>query len=284
MQQSADALAPSLKPLLSGAGGGAAAAAAAKRAASRKGFGGGAKSGASGSSGGGSGSTRFAVELPVADTSAAATARLAADLVRRLPAAPGGGWTAGVSDAAAAAAAASAPGVARALQLREACRADALGGALLIVAPSTAEVALVEQLLEEAWAGPAAVLLNPGWQQAGAGAAAVPKEFEALARSFEVAYSFQPIAVQGIVGAREGAVLRRPAGSGGGGGGGGAGQWQILSQQRDGRFVQVGQMKRRPAQSDLEIAFMNASAASSPLTGAVKGARGLFDALRGGKK
>lgn len=43
-------------------------------------------------------------------------------------------------------------------------------------------------------------------------------------------------------------------------------------------------MKRRPAQSDLEIAFMNASAAASPLTGAVKGAKSLFDALRGNKQ
>lgn len=40
-------------------------------------------------------------------------------------------------------------------------------------------------------------------------------------------------------------------------------------------------MKKRPTQSDLEIAFMNASAASSPLTGAVKSAKSLFDRVRG---
>jgi hypothetical protein len=58
--------------------------------------------------------------------------------------------------------------------------------------------------------------------------------------------------------------------------------WQILAAQRDGRFQQVGQMKRRPTQSDLELAFMNASAAASPLTGAVKSAKSLFDRVRGG--
>lgn len=58
--------------------------------------------------------------------------------------------------------------------------------------------------------------------------------------------------------------------------------WQVLVQQRDGRFMQVGQTKKRPSQEELEIIFMNASAAASPLTGAVKGARGLLDKLRGG--
>lgn len=40
---------------------------------------------------------------------------------------------------------------------------------------------------------------------------------------------------------------------------------------------QVGQMKRRPTQSDLELAFINAKAAQSPLTSLVKGVRGIFD-------
>lgn len=41
--------------------------------------------------------------------------------------------------------------------------------------------------------------------------------------------------------------------------------------------VQVGQMSRRPTSSDLELAFINAKAAQSPLTSLVKGFRGLFD-------
>jgi hypothetical protein len=42
-------------------------------------------------------------------------------------------------------------------------------------------------------------------------------------------------------------------------------------------LLQVGQMKRRPTQSDLELAFINAKAAQSPLTSLVKGVRGIFD-------
>lgn len=40
---------------------------------------------------------------------------------------------------------------------------------------------------------------------------------------------------------------------------------------------QVGQMSRRPTASDLELAFINAKAAQSPLTSLVKGVKGLFD-------
>ena len=40
---------------------------------------------------------------------------------------------------------------------------------------------------------------------------------------------------------------------------------------------QVGQMQRRPTASDLELAFINAKAAQSPLTSLVKGVRGIFD-------
>jgi hypothetical protein len=36
-------------------------------------------------------------------------------------------------------------------------------------------------------------------------------------------------------------------------------------------------MKRRPTGSDLELAFINAKAAQSPLTSLVKGLRGIFD-------
>jgi hypothetical protein len=80
------------------------------------------------------------------------------------------------------------------------------------------------------------------------------------------------------VGGQEGAVLRRASK----GGALSAVPWQILVEQRGGRFLQVGQMKRRPSQSDLELAFMNASAAKSPLTGAVRGAKSLLDRVRGG--
>ncbi|KIY97141.1 hypothetical protein MNEG_10820 [Monoraphidium neglectum] len=262
VQQSAAALIPQLKPLLAGGAGGSSAAKKAK-----KGF------GAKTAGGGGNGGyQRFAVELPVADTSPAATAALALEVLKLLPGAPAA-WQIVYADPAAAAAAARA-GQARAQPLRDACRAEALGGPLLIVSPTIAEVALVEQLVQEVWSGPCAVALNPSWGEG------VPREYEAVVRSFEVAYSFMPVAIKGLVGGQEGAVLRRTAK-----GGSLAGvPWQILTVQRDGRFLQVGQMKTRPKQSDLELAFMNASAASSPITGAVRSAKSILDRVRGAGK
>jgi hypothetical protein len=82
------------------------------------------------------GGTRFAVELPVADTSAAATAALAGGVLARLPPGP---WRVVFADEAAARASAGA-GPARGVHLREACRGAALDGPLLIVAPCVADV------------------------------------------------------------------------------------------------------------------------------------------------
>ncbi len=55
----------------------------------------------------------------------------------------------------------------------------------------------MEQLLEEVACGPLALLLNPGWSAG----AAVPQQYQALADSFLVVYSFLPVAIQ--VGGRE---------------------------------------------------------------------------------
>jgi hypothetical protein len=56
------------------------------------------------------------------------------------------------------------------------------------------QVALVEQLLEEAWQGPWAAVLNPGWFSADA--AAVPQPYQALVASWEAAYSLTITATQ----------------------------------------------------------------------------------------
>lgn len=42
-------------------------------------------------------------------------------------------------------------------------------------------------------------------------------------------------------------------------------------------MLQVGQMKTRPSQSDLELVLLNAKAANSPLTSLVKGVKGMLD-------
>ncbi len=55
-------------------------------------------------------------------------------------------------------------------------------------------MALVEQLLDEVWAGPAALVINPGWGQQGA--APVPDEYGRVLDSINVVYSFLPCAIQ----------------------------------------------------------------------------------------
>ncbi|GIL93576.1 hypothetical protein Vretifemale_20989 [Volvox reticuliferus] len=79
------------------------------------------------------------------------------------------------------------------LGLREACKQPQLGGLLLVVEPSVSDVALVEQLLDEVWVGPAAVILNPQWAQQGI---TLPTEYQRVVESIAIVYSFLPCAVQ----------------------------------------------------------------------------------------
>jgi hypothetical protein len=60
------------------------------------------------------------------------------------------------------------------------------------------QVALVEQLLDEVWAGPWALTVNPDWHSN------TPAAYQELVNSFEAAYSFLPIATQvGSLGQRQ---------------------------------------------------------------------------------
>jgi len=287
----------------------------AKKGGGARGFGGGGGGGAASSDGGPSSSSssssrnRYAIELPVADTSARATIALAEGVLARL--APAGGAVLvyadeGAASAAAAVAAQASISLRRAvLSLRAACRAASLPSAsvLILVAPAVADVALVEQLLDEVWAPPSpssssassssppppVVVINPGWAERG-GAGVLPREYERLGDSFAVAYSFCPVAISGLVRGKQGAVLLnrgdKTGGGGGGGNGGGtaAAAWRILCETNvEGRFVQIGQARTRPSDDDIQAAFLNASAAASPLTKAVKAARGVF-VFGGGKR
>lgn len=83
--------------------------------------------------------TRFAIELPLSDTSAAATISLVAATLSAVPVAAARGATIVYADAAAAAAA-RASGQARAWELQEACRQEQLSGLLLLVAPGPQDV------------------------------------------------------------------------------------------------------------------------------------------------
>lgn len=77
------------------------------------------------------------------------------------------------------------------------------------------------------------------------------------------------LSLQGLLGSKEGALVRHvergsPAGV----------PWKVL-QQDGSKFVQIGQPKARPQAAELELIFINASAAASPVTQAVKFFKGL---------
>ncbi|PNW79845.1 hypothetical protein CHLRE_08g369000v5 [Chlamydomonas reinhardtii] len=239
----------------------------------------------------GSDTNRFGIEIPVADGSAQAAIDLTTTILNttaaRLKQRPGGASVAAAAgpsnwtvvharEDALRLATSSARGKAgpqpQVLGLRQACQQPQLAGLLVVVEPQLDDVALVEQLLDEVWAGPAALVINPGWGQQGA--APVPAEYARAVDSISVVYSFLPCAIQGLLGPKEGAVLRT-VDAGGGGAAGRPAPWRILLKQKE-EFVQVGAMPRRPTSSDLELAYLNASAASSPITKTAKFLRGLI--------
>jgi len=128
----------------------------------------------------------------------------------------------------------------------------------------------VEQLLEEVWVGgPAAVALNAGWGPGGG----VPPPYAATAASFLDVYVFMPVALQGLLGSQEGAVVRVVESRGAAAAD--AAPWRVLQQRPSGEFVQIASTRRRPGQEELEVAFINASASRSPLTAVAKFFRGL---------
>ncbi|MEW5309438.1 MAG: hypothetical protein WDW38_001327 [Sanguina aurantia] len=244
---------------------------------------------------GGSSGTRFAVEIPLLESSGTATATLACSFLTSLQqqrqaaspvsssskAAALGNVTLVFADAAAASAASArvptlglVGSTVRVWGLAEACRQSSLGGLLVMVAPAVADIALVEQLVDDVWQGPSAITLNAEWASL-----PVPAQYKTIRDSFQVVYSFLPVSIQGILGKKEGAVLLRlgtaDAVHAREGGPAVPQQWKILREQ-GGKFLQVGQTKTRPSSEDLELIFLNASAASSPLTAAAKFMRNLM--------
>lgn len=138
---------------------------------------------------------------------------------------------------------------------------------LLIVAPTPQQAPRVASLLSsKKFKTRDAALLNPKW-----GALAPPAGLP----GFQPSYAFVPLAVQGFLGATTtaGVMLcaRTP---------GGPAQplWRIYKDETGrGDFVVVGRSQKRPGPRDIEDAFYNSAAASSPVTKGVAAIRGMFN-------
>jgi len=219
---------------------------------------------------------RAVVELPLADESPAAAAALAVDLLAALP------------PAVAAAAHVACGDVDVALAVSDALAGmpvTVVGGGddggdsdaappppsawLLLVAPPSDDDAAVRATLK-AWRGNDVVAVNA----AGADLCLSPPP--AYGRGWRPAYVFQPVAVQGFLGLATtgGAVLavRRA-------GGAVDPVWAIV----DGDSKLIGRSQRRPSETDIQDAFLNAAAAASPITKGAAALKGFADAVRGKK-
>lgn len=100
------------------------------------------------------------------------------------------------------------------------------------------------------------VVLNPEWTRE-------DEEADAFLGSFEAAYAFLPLAIQGFLSKTEGAVLKKNVSP-----------WLIFVKE-NGKFTRLASLQRRPGPAELESALYNAMAANSPVTKSIKFLRGL---------
>lgn len=222
---------------------------------------------------------RVTLEVPVADESPAATAALAVDLLKSLGEKSISNARLVFGDIDAALAASDLLGDDSAVPVSALDDDDDdedIDGSgdeeqkscslLVIVAPTPQQAPRAAALLSsKAFRSTDTVLLNAKWE------AAVPPA--GLSR-FSAAYAFVPLAVQGFLGATttSGAMLcaRVP---------GGTPQplWRIYKDESGrGDFAVVGRSQKRPGPRDIEDAFYNSAAASSPVTKGVAAIRGMF--------
>lgn len=68
---------------------------------------------------------------------------------------------------------------------------DRLHSCSLVLHSLATQVALVEQLVDEVWQGPSAITLNAEWASL-----PVPAQYKTVRDSFQVVYSFLPVAIQ----------------------------------------------------------------------------------------
>lgn len=216
-------------------------------------------------SGGSTGLRRLLVEVPLSSESSKQYAELGLEFAKQLSALELGTMTYVYFDTQAAqlaAAAADKPNNVVIASL-ESARGQALTGTLVLVCPSEKQIEEASKLVAN-WLGTLCVGINAAWD-----ADRAPPDQRSFVRTFTVVYSFLPLAIQFFLSKKEGAVFKF-----------GAEPWRIFSQQTDGTLKQVAQQaQRRPNQDDLELAFLNQSAAESPLTAAAKGFRSTLDKL-----
>ncbi|CAI7881824.1 unnamed protein product [Closterium sp. NIES-53] len=263
-------------------------------------------SGRVGGGGAASAGARFQVEIPLRDDSPKVLAETAQDLVRRAVglvqwrggagrgASVGGNAPAkcavsllfGPAAAAAAAATNKDPAGATAaviewgiasLDERPSVPRDA--ALVCIVGPTEAQAGKVRSVLNSAGNTPV-LLLNPAWASAPAASAdsEIPSSLVAdFVKEFDVVYCFMPLAVQGLFGGNEGALMRvvvgadAGAGASAGAGSGGPVPWVLLTQKKgESAMRPLTALPTRPDAERIETVLYAAVAKDSPISKGVQ--------------
>ena len=212
---------------------------------------------------------RCVIELPLADDTPAASAALAVDLLDQLPASLVGAAVVafGSVDAALAASDSLTQPVSVVSDGEDDDTPDVSPTAwLLLVAPPADADRAVRATLAAAKGRPV-VLVN-------APIDVLSSPPPPYGRGWTPAYVFQPIAIQGFLGATTSGTVLCAADARGA-----PPAWFIL----DSKNSLIGRAQRRPTPTDLEDAFYNAAAVASPLTKAAARLKGIADGLRGKK-
>lgn len=217
---------------------------------------------------------RLRIELPLLDDSPATMAELVADLLQAFLASKPGSDRRRVGicfgDLEAVAAAQRHPALSKVLQsgswaawaLENDSDEESNFGAVFVVGPKSGQLDRLKNLVTRLGSQPV-VVVNPDWAETEQQEEDSDGKREFF-KSFEVCYCFMPLAVKGIFGSSEGAVLKfvrggAPAGT----------PWVVLKSE-NGQMRRITTAKERPTAEQLETIMYASMAANSPVSKSIQ--------------
>ncbi|KAL4435443.1 hypothetical protein ABPG77_006205 [Micractinium sp. CCAP 211/92] len=220
----------------------------------------------------GEGSRKLCVDVPVVESGGAAMVQLAQEIVAALPKPLRQQFTIISCTYDGSSGSGSSSGGVKVVSLKSVVeRGEDLDGCLLFAGPSSSQLDSVMRLLAY-WRGAGAVALNADWS-----AETAPVEQVAFIKSFEAVYCFLPLMVKVLFIGKEGAVFKWCTS-----GSPNSAPWRIFGKEGN-RLEQIGQMKHRPSNADLETVFYNAFGVNNPLNRGIQSLRNMVGGNGGGK-
>eukprot|EP00897_Mesotaenium_endlicherianum_P003152 jgi/Mesen1/2865/ME000174S02112 len=138
-------------------------------------------------------------------------------------------------------------------------------GVVIFVGPQEHQAPAIQRLADSVGTCPA-VIVNPSWQEETGGDDLASR----LLKSFEVCYSFMPLAIQGMFSKSEGAVFKFVRG------GAPEGTPWLLFVMKNNKLEFATKLKRRPNSSELESVLYESMAANSPVSKSIQFLKGVI--------